>query len=130
MPSCTPCLRNFLEDGWRTPLTCRNVCVRARACDRSRDCALTMCPDTRTVAVNGRLRARWILQLEAMLVFLEKIAEVFGTVEQPDPLLIVKGDWKAPEAVDADPALLANAEFERASLAPFGFFFEFSDSGQ
>src|SRR5262249_56476248 len=94
------------------------------ACDRSRDCALTMCRDTKTVPANGRLRARWILQLEAMLVFLEKIAEVFGAVEKPGPLLIVKGDWKAAEAVDADPALLANAEFERASLASFCFFFQ------
>ena len=100
------------------------------ACDRSGDCALAMFRDAKTVVAKGRLRARRILQLEAMLVFLEKLAEVFGAVEKPGPLLIVKGDWKTAEAVDADPALLANTEFERASLAPFGLFLELSDSGQ
>src|SRR6516225_10193266 len=92
------------------------------ACDRSRACALTMCRDTNTVAANRRLRARWILQLEAMRVFLEKIAEVMGAVKKSGPLLIVQGAGKAPEAVDAAAALLDNAEFARAYLAPFGFF--------
>jgi hypothetical protein len=50
--------------------------------------------DVPTGAKSGRLFLL-IFELEAMLVFFEEIAEVFGHVEKANPLFVVERDGEA-----------------------------------
>src|SRR5271154_1032157 len=69
-------------------------------------------------------------QLEPVLVFLEEGAQIVGCIEQADPLLVIECHRETSEAVDADAALFADAEFEAASRSRATLLFEFCDAGQ
>src|SRR5271165_55641 len=65
-----------------------------------------------------------VLELHRALVGLEELAELVNLLEQPDPLFVVEGDWKAPQAIHAHAALFADSEFNGATLSPLGLFFK------
>jgi len=62
---------------------------------------------------------RWIglslllrFELESVLVFFQECAQVLRRVQQAYPLLVVKRDGEAAEAVDADAAFFSHAKFQ------------------
>src|SRR6266702_7680623 len=63
-----------------------------------------------------------------MLVFFEEFAKVFGHVEEADPLLVIERDREATQAIDAYAAFFADAEFQGALFAAFGFFLQLGDA--
>src|SRR5208337_1227633 len=66
-----------------------------------------------------------LLQLQLALVFFNKRLKIGNSVEQPCPLLVVEGHWKAAQSVHADAALLAHAELYGAgSLLRFHLLFQ------
>src|SRR5664279_3504584 len=69
-----------------------------------------------------------VLQFHAGLVRLQKLSDLIGLVEQPDPLLVIEGDREASQAIHAHTALFADFKLETASLTPLSLF-QFRDSG-
>src|SRR6267378_2294341 len=69
-------------------------------------------------------------ELEAGLVLFEEFAEVFGHVEEADPLLVIQRHREAAEAVHADAALFTDAKFQGALLAGFRFLLKLGDARQ
>src|ERR1017187_517301 len=69
-----------------------------------------------------------VLQFHASLVRFEKLSELIGLVEQPDPLFVIEGDRESSQAIHAHAALFADLEFETAPLASLSLF-QFRDSG-
>src|SRR5580700_7231828 len=81
-----------------------------------------------TGRVSYRFGGLLFLEFEAVFVFFEEFAEVFGHVEEADPLLVVERDREAAQAIDADAALFTDAKFQCPLFAAFGFFLEFGDA--
>src|SRR5690242_21265480 len=54
------------------------------------------------------------LQLAFGLVFFQKFAQIRGSIEQPDPLLVIQGDGKASQTIHAHASLFAYAKLQRA----------------
>src|SRR5262245_21528916 len=72
--------------------------------------------DLRTIrrsraGVNHAIRGRGsVLGLELPFVVADESTDVVGEIEEPQPLLLVEGHWKAPQSVDRHAALLAHLD--------------------
>jgi hypothetical protein len=58
-----------------------------------------------------------LLKFEPGLIIFEELAELRAGVEEAVPLLVVKGDGKAAESINADAAFFAHTEFEGSGAA-------------
>ena len=68
------------------------------------------------------------LQFEFGFIFFQEFAEFIGRVKQTDPLLVVKRDRKAAEAIDTDSALFSNAELKAAGAPSSLLLFKFGQT--
>src|SRR5215470_14395989 len=68
-------------------------------------------------------------ELQFGLVLFEKRTELFRLIEQAGPLLVIQGDGKSAQAIDADTAFFTHAKLQRSGAAPGGLFFQFSEAG-
>src|SRR5579862_9220081 len=68
------------------------------------------------------------LQFEPRLIFFEERAQIFGSVEQANPLFVIECDREAAEAVDADASLFADAKFEAALGTASGLLFKLGNA--
>jgi hypothetical protein len=86
---------------------------------------------TRTTGARHYLdasRANLALQLQLALVFFEERAELFRAIEQAQPLFVIERYGEAPQAVNADRALLAHLELQGARLALANLLFQLGDA--
>jgi len=77
----------------------------------------------------GKASALAVLQLQRGLVGLDKLTELIGLVKQPGPLLVVQGDRKSAQAIDADAAFFADLEVESAALTSLELLFRLRQFG-
>src|SRR5690242_3976936 len=68
------------------------------------------------------------LELAGGLVLVEESAKFFAGVQQAGPLLVIEGDRKAAESVNADAALFANAKIELTGAAAGSLLFHLSQA--
>jgi hypothetical protein len=69
-------------------------------------------------------------ELQPALVLLQEGTKTVGRVEKADPLLVIEGHRKAPEAVDADPALVADPELQVSALLSADLLLKLGDACQ
>jgi hypothetical protein len=75
----------------------------------------------------GTIMSRCFFQLELVLVFFEECSQVWGRVQQSNPLFVIERYRKATQAVDADPAFVAHSELKLPRPLPPLLLFEFRD---
>src|SRR6478609_5910226 len=68
-------------------------------------------------------------QLELGFVFVEKGAEIVNLVQQAGPLFEVERNREASQAIDADAAFFADAEFQRSGALGGDLLLQFSKAG-
>src|ERR1051325_5284428 len=75
-----------------------------------------------------RLLSR-LFQLELGFVFFQKSTEIVSLVKQPRPLLEIKRDGEASQAINANAAFFADAELQRSCAFGCDLLLQFSKAG-